>query len=159
MLYPIAIELGTRTTSYGVVVPDLPGCYSAGDTLDEAMSNAREAIELYLEDVIDAGKAPPAPSRLEVLRADKAFSDWTWALVSVDLAKLSSKATRVNITIPDRLLGVIDSYTTKRGENRSAFLVRAALAAMASEELADVESVSPAVKRATKAAAQRKRPS
>ena len=46
--YPVAIETGTSTEAYGVVVPDLSGCFSAGDTLDEAMENAKEAIELWL---------------------------------------------------------------------------------------------------------------
>ena len=51
MRYPIAIELGDETHAYGVVVPDLPGCFSAGDTLDEAISNAKEAMELWVETV------------------------------------------------------------------------------------------------------------
>jgi len=46
MRYPIAIESGDSKHAYGVVVPDLPGCFSAGDTLDEALTNAREAILL-----------------------------------------------------------------------------------------------------------------
>ena len=62
MHYPIAIETGTSTEAYGVVVPDLPGCFSAGDTLDEAMENAKEAIELWLEVAIDDGMAVPEPS-------------------------------------------------------------------------------------------------
>ncbi|HOC94329.1 MAG TPA: type II toxin-antitoxin system HicB family antitoxin [bacterium] len=32
-------------------VPSLPGCVSQGDTVDEAMANIREAIELYIEDM------------------------------------------------------------------------------------------------------------
>ena len=40
MRYPIAIETGDSKHAYGVVVPDLPGCFSAGDTLDEALTNA-----------------------------------------------------------------------------------------------------------------------
>ena len=39
MRYPIVIERGDDTHAYGVVVPDLPGCFSAGDTLDEAYVN------------------------------------------------------------------------------------------------------------------------
>jgi predicted RNase H-like HicB family nuclease len=35
------------------VVPSLPGCISQGETKDEALSNIREAIELYLEPVAD----------------------------------------------------------------------------------------------------------
>ena len=44
MRYPIAIETGDDSHAFGVVVPDLPGCFSAGDTLDEAIDNAKEAI-------------------------------------------------------------------------------------------------------------------
>ena len=54
MKYPIAIEPGDADHAFGVVVPDLPGCFSAGDTLDEA-------IELLLETVIDDGGAVPEP--------------------------------------------------------------------------------------------------
>lgn len=38
---------------YTVYVPSLPGCISEGDTIDEAVENIREAIELYLEPVED----------------------------------------------------------------------------------------------------------
>ncbi len=131
MRYPIAIELGDSSHAYGVIVPDLPGCYSAGDTLDEAIANVEEAILLYLEDAVDAGKAPPPPSKLEALRARRKYRNWTWAVVDVDLAKLSNKAVRLNITLPDRLLHTIDAYAQSHGESRSGFLARAAIEAMA----------------------------
>ncbi len=38
---------------YTVFVPSLPGCISEGDTVEEALSNIQEAIELYLEPVED----------------------------------------------------------------------------------------------------------
>ena len=47
MKYPIAIEMGGPKKTWGVVVPDLPGCFSAADSgIDEAIENAKEAIEL-----------------------------------------------------------------------------------------------------------------
>ena len=49
--------------------PDLPSCFSAGDTLDEAMENAKEAIELWLEVAIDDGMAVPEPKPLGTLIA------------------------------------------------------------------------------------------
>ena len=55
MRYPIVIERGDDTHAYGVVVPDLPGCFSAGDTLDEAYVMAKEAVEGWLECAIDDG--------------------------------------------------------------------------------------------------------
>ena len=50
MRYPIAIEICTDSTAFGVVVPDLPGCFSAGDTLDEAITNAEEAAAAWIDD-------------------------------------------------------------------------------------------------------------
>ncbi len=44
MKFIVAIEPGTETSAFGVVVPDLPRCFSAGDTLDEALDNVRAAI-------------------------------------------------------------------------------------------------------------------
>ena len=128
MRYPVAIEPATKNSVYGVAVPDLPGCFSAGDTWDEAITNAEEAILLHLEALIDQGEAPPEPTRPNVNQ--KAYKGWMWALVDVDLAKLSDKAIRVNITVPERLLGSIDKYAKRQGESRSAFLVRAATEAM-----------------------------
>ena len=58
MKYPIAIEPGAADHAFGVVVPDLPGCFSAGDTLDEAIDNAREA-----EFPADTGRRSPATRR------------------------------------------------------------------------------------------------
>lgn len=133
MRYPIAIEPGDAKTAHGVVVPDLPGCFSAGDSLDEAMVNAEEAILLYLEDLLDGGKAPPAPSSLESLRGEADYAGRVWAVVNVDLARLSTKSTRINITIAERLLAAIDSYASKQGESRSGFLARAAIEAMSKD--------------------------
>jgi predicted RNase H-like HicB family nuclease len=48
MRYPIAIEIGDKRHAYGVAVPDLAGCFSAGDTLEEALGNSQEAILLHL---------------------------------------------------------------------------------------------------------------
>jgi predicted RNase H-like HicB family nuclease len=127
MRYPIAIELGDTEQSFGVAVPDLPGCFSAGDTLDEAMDNAREAIELWLEIAIDDGVAIPEPKHISVHLRNPEFDGWIWAVVSVDLAELSDKVERVNITLPARVLRRIDAAAKSAGESRSGFLAHLAL--------------------------------
>ncbi|MFO1351878.1 MAG: type II toxin-antitoxin system HicB family antitoxin [Gammaproteobacteria bacterium] len=86
MRYPIAIEAGDATHAYGVVVPDLPGCFSAGDTLDEAIDKAPEAISLWLDDLIERGGQPPKPQPIEEHRKNPEFKDWIWAVVEIDLA-------------------------------------------------------------------------
>ena len=66
MKYPIAIETGDDTKAWSVVVPDLPGCFSAADSgIDEAIENAKEAIELWLEVALDAGKIFPSQAALQ----------------------------------------------------------------------------------------------
>jgi predicted RNase H-like HicB family nuclease len=128
MNYVVAIEPGDKRHAFGVAVPDLPGCFSAGDTLDEALVNVREAIELWLEVVIDDGQPVPEPKALAIHQANPAFAGWIWAVVPVDLAALSDKVERVNITLPARVLRRIDQAAKQAGESRSAYLARRALA-------------------------------
>ena len=129
MRYPIAIEPGNKRHAFGVVVPDLPGCFSAGDTLDKAIDNASEAIELWLETVIDDGGTVPAPRSITEHQKNPEFSGWVWAVVNVDLAQLSDKVERVNITLPARVLRRIDAAAKEAGESRSGFIARRVMAA------------------------------
>lgn len=130
MRYPVAIELGDAKHAYGVVIPDVPGCFSAGDTLEDALANAREAILLHLEGLLDDEQPLPEPSDLAGLQKKREYRGWTWALVDVDLSELGDKATRINISLPQRVLRAIDSHARRSGETRSGFLARAALGAM-----------------------------
>lgn len=127
MRYPIAMEPGDEQHAYGVVVPDLPGCFSAGDTLDEAMDNAREAIELWLETVIDDGGHIPEARSIAEHQANPEFSGWVWAVVEIDMAGLSDKAERVNITLPARILRRIDAAAKAANESRSGYIAHLAL--------------------------------
>jgi len=124
MRYVIAIEKGDKKHAYGVVVPDLPGCFSAGDTLDEALSNAKEAILLHLEGLMDEKKPVPAPKPLEARQKDRKYKGWTWAVIEVDLAELDDKIERINITLPRKVLRVIDEAAKRSGESRSGYLAR-----------------------------------
>lgn len=127
MRFTIAIEPGDDAHAFGVIVPDLPGCFSAGDTLDEAIDNAKEAIELWLETTIDNGSAIPELRSIGEHQSNPEFSGCIWAVVSVDLSELSDKAERVNITLPARVLRRIDAAAKAAGESRSGFIVRRSL--------------------------------
>ncbi len=128
MRYPIVIEPGSDATAYGVIVPDLPGCFSAGDTLDEAMSNASEAIELHLEALLHNGADIPAASPIEKHQSNSDYAGWLWAVVEIDLARLHSATKRYNITMPERVMAMVDVAAKQAGESRSAYLARAAMA-------------------------------
>ena len=46
MRYPVVIHKDPDS-DYGITVPDVPGCFSAGETIDEALNGAAEAIECH----------------------------------------------------------------------------------------------------------------
>ena len=77
-------------SSYGVIVPGLPGCFSAGDTLDEAFDNAGEAITGHIETLLMDSRPVPEEALLEEYRVDEDYADGMWGLVEVDLSKLSA---------------------------------------------------------------------
>lgn len=74
MFYPIAIEPGDDQHAYGVTVPDLPGCFSAGDTLDEAIAKAKEAITGHIELLVELGQDIPAVSTVGALAEKPGFA-------------------------------------------------------------------------------------
>jgi predicted RNase H-like HicB family nuclease len=57
--YAVIYEKGE--TNWGAIVPDLPGCVSIGDTLEEVQENVKEAISLYLEVLAERGEVLPEP--------------------------------------------------------------------------------------------------
>jgi predicted RNase H-like HicB family nuclease len=59
MKYAIVLEKGPK--SWGVYVPDLPGCVAVGESRREVLKLIREAIDLHLESLKDSGEAIPDP--------------------------------------------------------------------------------------------------
>jgi predicted RNase H-like HicB family nuclease len=121
-------------SDYGVTVPDLPGCFSAGRTVDEALQMAKEAIELHLEGLIESGQAIPLPKSIEAHRANRTYRGGIWAMVSIDESTLRVKAVRLNITMPERVVDAVDRFAAEHGETRSGLLVRAVSAYIGREE-------------------------
>jgi predicted RNase H-like HicB family nuclease len=130
MKFPIAIEPAMENSAWGVVVPDLPGCFSAGDTAEDAFSNAVEAIEAHCELLAEDNVDIPVPRPLVEWQRDPEYAGWVWALVDVDVSRFEGKAEKINITLPRRLLTKIDIYAREHGATRSGFLSEAARAAM-----------------------------
>jgi len=127
MRYPIAIETGDANNAYGVVVPDLPGCFSAGDTLDEAMSAAEDAVAAWTDAALDAGETIPTPSALETIRQNADYAGWTFGVVQIDPSALDDTVERVNITLPRRVLLRLDALAKAKGESRSGYIAQMTL--------------------------------
>ena len=122
MRYPILIEEGSDSTAFGVVVPDLPGCFSAGDTLDEAMEAAQEAAAAWVDAALDSGAPIPPPSTLEQVRRLPGHEGWTVGVVDLDPALFDDSIERVNITLPKRVLRRLDDLAAARHQSRGAFI-------------------------------------
>ncbi|MCS6951117.1 MAG: type II toxin-antitoxin system HicB family antitoxin, partial [bacterium] len=57
--FKVLLEPDEEAGGYVVTCPSLPGCYSQGETVEEALANIREVIELCLEDLLARGEPVP----------------------------------------------------------------------------------------------------
>ena len=130
MKYPIVIHKD-HDSDYGVTVPDIPGCFSAGRTLNEAIDSANEAIECHLEGLLLDGEPVPVGNSIDKHQGNADYSGGVWVIVDIDLNKLSVKSKRVNITLPELLLNSVDHFADRHGESRSGLLARAVTEYMA----------------------------
>jgi predicted RNase H-like HicB family nuclease len=71
----IALVHKDEGTSYGVSFPDVPGCVSAGDTFEEAIGNAAEALAGHLALMRADGDEIPTPRSFDDLKRDHDFVD------------------------------------------------------------------------------------
>ena len=70
---------------YGVTVPDLPGCFSGGDSLELALQNVEEAIDMHVERLIDDGQPIPLLLSLKQHQKNTNYKNGVWAVVNVSI--------------------------------------------------------------------------
>ena len=134
MRYPVVIHKDEHS-DFGVSIPDISGCYSAGSTYDEALTNAIEAIECHLEGLLIDNESIPVCTTIDHWINEEEFQGGVWAFVDIDLSQISGKAKRINITMPELVLSLIDLYAKNHSiKNRSSFLADAALSYMESHK-------------------------
>lgn len=80
-----------ENSDYGVTVPDLPGCFSAGETVEEALDNVAEAIECHLEALMLDGERIPENQTIEQHRTNPDYADGIWGIVEVKPENLEVK--------------------------------------------------------------------
>ena len=127
----IAIVHKDATSDFGISFPDVPGCVTAGNSIDEAKDMAHDALSLHIKGLLEDGENIPTPSKLEDIMADPDYSDAVAILVVTAEGK-KARSVRVNITVPEDMLRKIDAVAKKRGMSRSSFLINAAQHAIAS---------------------------
>jgi predicted RNase H-like HicB family nuclease len=118
--YPAIIEPASE--GYGVFFPDVPGCTSAGATVQEAARNAEEALQAHLDLAAEHSETIPEPSELDAIIAEPGVVEAARVLVR---AEVPGRSVRVNITLPEELLAAVDRYAARSGYTRSGLLAQA----------------------------------
>ena len=123
MLYPVIVHK-EEGSDYGVIVPDFPGLFSGGQTLEGSLANVQDAIETYYDGEEDVEL--PSPSRLEDVVSSEDSAGGGVVLVDMDFSFLDKKTVPVNITMPAYMRNRVDRAAREQGLNRSQFLLQAA---------------------------------
>ena len=128
--YASVVERGEH--GFGVFFPDVPGCVSAGDTVQEAIENGEAALAAHFELLTEAGEDLPHSNLGVEIEIDPAVD-----IVGIYLARveLPGRTLRLNITMDEGLVARIDRVA----KNRSAFLAEAAREALARRLAEDAE--------------------
>ena len=124
MTHYIALVHKEKGSSFGVQFPDVPGCFSAADKMDDLVANASEALSLWAED-----ETPPKPRSHEQILADKDITAELKAgafLIAVPLLENDTRVVSANISLERGMLKAIDEAAKRRKLTRSAFLAQAA---------------------------------
>lgn len=132
MAHYIAVLVPERIGGWTVLFPDLPGCASQGETLDEAIAMATDALAGHLAVARDYGDEIPAPRSLDDIRSDKDWCSannvqWGKAMVAPVLVRPPlSRPERVTISMDSNILREVDAYAERRDLTRSAVLTAGA---------------------------------
>jgi predicted RNase H-like HicB family nuclease len=123
--YPAVFE-ETSDNGYSIFFPDVSGCISAGENLEEAIAMAKEALSLHLSEMINDNEDAPV---VDLKNAKEAAEGCLLMMIEPNPAIISRRtkehAVRVNITIPQMLLERVDRYAKEANINRSRLIVQA----------------------------------
>ncbi len=112
---------------WGVRIPDLPGCYGAGASAEEAIRDAASAAREWIErQTTDGTSLPPARTAAAILASGEIDVAKGEAAVIIAVMIDEGRTVRANLTFDAGLLRAIDAEATQRGLTRSAFLASAA---------------------------------
>ena len=115
-------------SAFGVWLPDVEGCFSAGDTLEKAVANAAGALRQHTEALESAGRRLAAPRAVDDILRDKdvkAAVKTGALLFAVPLLADAGRTVRINISLDKALVDQIDAAASTRGLTRSAFIAQA----------------------------------
>jgi predicted RNase H-like HicB family nuclease len=113
--------------TYGIRIPDLPGCYGGGKTPEEAIADVMSAARDWISHQAVKGVEAPKPrSMSQILKSETIDPMQNEVAVIVPVILDAGRTVRASLTFDAGLLAAIDAEANKRGLTRSAFLASAA---------------------------------
>lgn len=128
-MHYVAVIEKDQDSAFGVWFPDVEGCFSAGETVEEAVAHAAVALRQHVEAVESAGRRVPAARAPDDVLRDREVARAMAAgavLFAVPLLADAGRTVRINISLDKALVDRIDDAAAVRGLTRSAFLAQAA---------------------------------
>jgi predicted RNase H-like HicB family nuclease len=133
-------------SAFGITFPDAPGCFSAADEEADLLTNAQEALSLYVE-----GSSVPETRAIADLLRDKTVAEEIAAgafLLAVPLIESRRKA-RFNLMLDEDLVASVDRVAKVSGVSRSEFVAQAVQSQLSSEVHAVFASKSGKIRKAS----------
>jgi predicted RNase H-like HicB family nuclease len=128
-MHYVAVVEKEAGSAFGVWFPDVEGCFSAGDTLDEAVANAAAALRQHVGSLESAGRQVSLARNVDTVLRDKDVKESLKSgalLFAVPLLADAGRTVRINVSLDKALVDQIDEAASVRGLTRSAFIAQAA---------------------------------
>lgn len=133
--YPCAI-VPEKEGNFSVYFPDVPNCFTCGETLEDALFMAEDVLSMMLQDLVQDRKDIPEPSSFDVIkdkvstiRAESCLDTPDTTLYQYIAApSLDMVPVRISVSLPKSVLELIDQKASRHGMTRSGFLAKAAQA-------------------------------
>ena len=126
MNYPVVIHKDADS-DYGVTVPDLPGCFPRPERWTMLLPMLWRPLPLMSKGCFSMGSPFPSRTRSSLIGTILTMATAYGPVVTVDLSRVSGKAQRINVTIPERILSRVDDYAKETGDSRSGLMAAALL--------------------------------
>jgi predicted RNase H-like HicB family nuclease len=116
----IAVISKENGKQYGVIFPDFLGCVTVGKNLEEAKEMAQEALQFHVDGMLQDGEDLPKTKTLDEIKKKYKKAE----IFLVVAVKIKTKATRINISIDEKLLRKLDKFLLNSNETRSSFFAK-----------------------------------
>ena len=120
---------------FSVEFPDFPGCVTCGDTLDEAVDHAHEALAVFVEDMLEQKLELPAPSTKKAVTALPGAAGRK--AINITVNGDGTDFEEFEVVMHAHLLDRIEKYSKLHGVSPADFLAVAAREAIKNDVFGD----------------------